>query len=287
MAQIQQAIIMSREAQSSDTALFRKDLPKAGCYTALDIGIRLTNGSTSGIDVDLLTVLKHISLVFNGNDYRVHISGQDAFRHYWMKHGRPMPYFWTEAASGVNEVWFRLEFGRFMGDNQFGLDLSRYNNVQLQLDYDCTLLGAAANTTFTTATFTVTVIAHQFPYSNHPAFRGLIGLREFWTGTSAASGDVVEELPSNNPVIALSVAARESNVAAATDITDIKIGKDNFNTVWIDGKWYNFQTMQNCDLSVLEERYDLLLTSSATLVCHLENIKSVVLNARAATAGAA
>ena len=58
---LEQSVIMNREAQSSDTALFRKDLPKSGSYTALDIGIRLTNGSTSGIDVDLLTVLKHIS----------------------------------------------------------------------------------------------------------------------------------------------------------------------------------------------------------------------------------
>ena len=71
---LEQAVIMNREAQSSDTALFRKDLPKSGCYSALDIGIRLTNGSTSGIDVDLLTVLKHISLVCNGNDYRWHLS---------------------------------------------------------------------------------------------------------------------------------------------------------------------------------------------------------------------
>jgi len=49
---LEQSVIMNREAQPSDTALFRKDLPKAGCYSALDIGIRLTNGATSGIGVD-------------------------------------------------------------------------------------------------------------------------------------------------------------------------------------------------------------------------------------------
>jgi len=81
MVRLEQSVIMSREAQTSDTALFRKDLPKSGCYSALDIGIRLTNGATSGIDVDLLTVIKHISLVLNGNDYRWHISGHDFFRH--------------------------------------------------------------------------------------------------------------------------------------------------------------------------------------------------------------
>src|SRR5512139_1475460 len=128
MVKLEQTVLMSREAQTSDTALFRKDLPKAGAYSALDIGIRLTNGATSGIALDILDVIKHISLVMNGNDYRFHISGQDFFRQHWMKHGRPMPYTFTESASGVNEVWFRMEFGRFLGDTMFGLNLDRFNN---------------------------------------------------------------------------------------------------------------------------------------------------------------
>jgi len=287
MVRLEQSVIMSREAQASDTALFRKDLPKSGCYSALDIGIRLTNGTTSGIDVDLLTVLKHISLVLNGNDYRWHISGHDFFRHYWLKNGRPMPYTWTEAANGINEVWFRMEFGRFIGDDQFGLDLSRFNNVQVQIDYDCTLLGAAAVTTFTTGTFTVTIIAHQFPYSKRPPFRGMLGLREFYTATTVASGDLVEDLPTSNPLLAVCVAAREDNVAEATDITDIEIGKDNFATVFTKGKWYNYQAMQNAYLDVREEIFDLLLTSGATRVAHLANLQSIDLQPRAATAGAA
>jgi len=287
MVKLEQSVIMNREAQTSDTALFRKDLPKAGSYSALDIGIRVTNGATSAINLDMLTMLKHISLVCNGNDYKWHINGQDFFRHYWIKHGRPMPYTWTEAASGVKEVWFRMEFGRFLGDPEFGLDLAKFQNVQVQIDYDVTLCGAIAATTHTTATFTITLIAHQFPYYARPSFRGMMGLREFWTGTSAASGDEVESLPSSRPIVAVNLAARETNVAEATDITDIKIGKDNFSTIWLDGKWYNFQNMQNADIDVREEKYALLLSSSATLACHLANIKNVVLAPRASTAGAA
>src|SRR5574344_381117 len=287
MSRIEQAVIMSREAQTSNTALFRKDLPKAGKYSALDIGIRLTNGATSGINLDILDTIKHISLVINGNDYRWHISGQDFFRQYWMKHGRPMPYKFTESANGVNEVWFRMEFGRFIGDEQFGLDLAKFNNVQLQIDYDCTVWGAAAVTTFTTGTFTVTIIAHQFPYNARPAFRGMIGCREFYTTTTAASGDLVEDLPSSQPILSLAVAAREDNVAEATDITDITIGKDNFNTIYTSGKWYNYQQMQNADLDVREEVFDLLLSNAATRDCHLANIKQANVSPRSMTIGVA
>ena len=287
MPLLQQSILMNREAQVSNTALFRKDLPKAGCYSAIDIGIRLTNGATSGINLDLLDVIKHLSLVINGNDYRYHMSGQGAFRNYWMTHGRPMPYNWTEAASGVNEAWFRMEFGRFLGDNQFGLDLSKFNNAQIQIDYDATVWGAVGATTFTTGTFTITIIAHEFPYAKRPSFRGMLGLREFWTGTSAASGDEVEDLPSANPIAGLGVLAIEDNIAEATDITDIKIGKDNFNTVWVDGKWYNFQSMQNAELDVREEVFDLLLSAGATKDVHLANIRVANAKDRSITLGAA
>ncbi|DBA35259.1 TPA_asm: major head protein, DJR fold [dsDNA virus vir530] len=287
MVKLEQSVIMSREAQSSDTALFRKDLPKAGAYSALDIGIRVTNGATSCINKDILSLIKKIGLVFNGNESRFYISGQDFFRHYWMKHGRPMPYLWSEAASGVQEVWFRMEFGRFLGDPMYGLNLDRFNNVQVQIDYDMTVNGAIAVTTYTTGTFTITLIAHQFPYAARPVFRGMIGLREFWNGTSLASGDEIQDLPSSNPLLAVSVAAREDSVDEATDITDIMIGKDLFSTRWVEGKWYNFQQMQNADLDVREETFDLLLTTAAVKYAHLANIKTAAITARSLTLGAA
>jgi len=277
MARLEQAIIMSREAQVADTALFRKDLPKSGCYSALDIGVRLTNACTAVEDKDFLDVIKHISLVCNGNDYRVHISGKDLFKHYWMKHGRPMPYTWTEVVtSGVNEAWFRLEFGRFLGDSQFGLDLSRFNNVQVQIDYDCTKMGTAG-THFTTGTFSITLIAHQFPYAKKPAFRGMMGVREFYTGTTAASGDLVQDLPTANLITALAVSCVEDGVADGTDITDIRIGKNSFSEIWLDGKWYTFAAMQNAGLDVREEDFTLIVSDTNVKSTHLGNVDQVIM----------
>ena len=286
MVRLEQAVLMSREAQSSDTALFRKDLPKSGAYSALDIGIRVTNGSTSAVNLDILDIIKHISLVMNGNDYRYHVKGQDLYRHHWMKNGRPMPASFDESGSATQEVWFRLPFGRFLGDPMFGLNLDRFNNVQLQIDYDMTVWGAVAVTTFTTATFTVTLVAHQFPYASRPVFRGMMGIREFWNGTSEASGDEVQSLPSSNPILAVSVSALEDNVAEATDVTDILIGKDNFATRWVDGKWYNFQQMQNLALDVQEESYTLYGSNAGYRDAHIANTKSAQVLGRSMTVGA-
>lgn len=283
MPRIEQNMIMSREAQSSDTALFRKDLPLAGYYSALDIGIRMTNGSTSAQGVDPLDVIKHISLIVNGNDYRFHMSGHEMFRHRWMKSGRPLPYIWTQSASAVQEVWFRMDFGRFLGDQLFGLDLSRFQNVQVQVDYDMTVPGAIAATTLTTGTFTVTLIAHQFPLSARPAFRGMIGAREFWTGTTAASGDIVQQLPASNPIAAVSVMCIEDAIADAVDITDIEIGSNDFKNNIIRGKWYNFGAMQNAALDVKEETYKLFADDAQTTDSHLSNIKQGIAKCRAMT----
>lgn len=281
-------LLVNREAQTSNTAVYRKDLPKAGCYSAIDIGIRLTNGASSAINMDLLDAIKRISLVCDGNDYRWHLSGQEMFRWYWIKHGKSMPYSWTEAASGVNEAWFRMEFGRFIGDPLYGLDLSRFNNVQVNIDYDATLFGGAvAATTFATGTFTVTLMAHQFPYSKRPSFRSMIGVREFYNTTSAASGNITQNVPSSNPINAFGIMAIEDTVAEGTDITDVKIGKDNFSTIWINNKWYNLQMLQTLGLDEQLERFNLLASDAATRDTHLANIKAAIAKCRAVTTAVA
>jgi hypothetical protein len=282
------ATLVSREAQTSNTAVYRKDLPKSGCYSAIDIGIRLTNGVTSAINMDLLDAIKRISLVVNGNDYRYHLSGQEAFRLYWLRHGHPMPYTWTEAASGVNEVWFRMEFGRYIGDSLYGLDLSRFDNVQVAIDYDAVLFGGAvAGTTFATGTFTVTLIAHQFPYTKRPSFRAMLGDREFYNVASAASGDIMQGVPSSNPIAELAVMAIEDNIAEGTDITDVMIGKDNFSVLWINAKWYNLQSIQSEGLTEPIERFNLLASNAAVRDTHLANIKAAIAKPRAVTTAVA
>jgi len=284
MVKLQHSILRSREVQTSNLQLYRFDLPKAGCYSALDISFRIQNGATSAINLDILDIIKHISLVVNGNDYRYHIKGQDLFRYHWQKYGRPMPYTFTEKGSATQEVWFRLAFGRFLGDPQFGLDLSRFANVQVQIDYDAVAAwGAAAAGTFTTGTCAITLVAHEFPRASRPSFRGMIGVREFWTGTTAASGTIEENLPTANMILAVGVSCLEDGVAEATDITDIKIGKDNYNVVWIDGKWYLYQDLINNELDVREEHYDLYVASTQVKDTHLANIKSAVVTPRVHT----
>lgn len=269
--------LMDREVQTSDTLVYRKDLPKSGKISAIDIGVRFTNGATVPQNRDPLDIFSHISLLVNGTDYRFHMKGQDVYRYNWARDGRPMPCSFTEVASATQEVWFRIPLGRFLGDTQFGMDLAKYRNVQLQLDYALSNFGTVG-THIITGTIAFTVLLHEFTPSAAPAFRGMIAAREFWTGTSVASRTTLEALPAQNPITAIYVSATEDAIADGTDITDIKIGKDRFNTVWINGKWYNFARVMNDELDEREEVFILTCATAATKLTHVNSIRNVELS---------
>ena len=114
--------LVNREVQTSDTLVYRKDLPKSGFISAIDIGVRFTNGATVSSTGDPLDIFNHISLLINGTDFRFHMKGQDVYRYNWVKDGKPMPQYWTQVASATQETWFRIPLGRFIGDKMFGLD---------------------------------------------------------------------------------------------------------------------------------------------------------------------
>lgn len=287
MPRLETVQLVNREAQTSDTAVYRRDLPSRGCVSAIDVGIRITNYTTPPTDKEIMDVISHLSLVCNGTDYRVHVKGPDLFRINWHQCKKPMKYTFDETASTAQEVWFRLLFGRYLGDPQLGLDLSRFNNVQLQIDYALSNFGTVG-THVTTGSFTVSIILHQFPLSQSPSFRGMIGLREFWTYTTVGgSAEKVQALPAQNSLKGLYVMCRKDATAEATCVTDIKIGKDTFNTVWYDGKWYNFQMLTNQDIQEPSIKHTLYLSNAETRAVTLANIRKVDCQPREFTLGVA
>jgi len=120
------------------------------------------------------------------------------------------------------------------------------------------------------------MIAHQFPYAKRPAFRGMMGFREFYTGVTAGSGDLVQDLPSANLITSIAVSSQKDDTDDSTIITNVRIGKDNFSTIWRDGSWYNFLMQSFADLDVREEDFTLFATDTNVRNTHLNAIKQVI-----------
>lgn len=264
--------LLNQSAQVNDTAVFRFDLPTSGLFTAIDIRFGITNGATSAINLDPIDIIKRISIVMNGNENRYYLTGQQSYRMYLARAEKPLLTGFNEGPSAVNFVWFRIPFGRDFGDTQYGLDLSRYDNVQVQIDYDATVWGAASATTFTTGTCQFTLVGNQFSLTSRPSFKGMIGIREFGSATSVASGSLQVALPSARPVTAVTVFALQDNVAENQAVTDIMIGKDSFNTVWTNNKWYNLRAEMEALMFIHDENYQLLLSDGAVRDTHVSNI---------------
>lgn len=266
--------LMDREVQTSDTLVYRKDLPRVGKVSAIDIGVRFTNGATVPINMDPLDIFNHISLLMNGTDYRFHMKGQDVFKYNWMKLGKPMPYKFDNTASATQTVWFRIPCGRYLGDEQFGLDLAKYQNVQVQLDYALSNFGTVG-TYIITGTISFTIVLHMWPVNAPVNFQGMIGAREFWTGTSVASRNNAQMLPAQRSLYGLVVSCTEDGIADGTDVTDVEISKIDASYTWFKGKWYNFQKMLNDALDVRTILYWETFATGAAKVTQVNNIQSI------------
>lgn len=273
--------LVNAEAQTSDTAVYKVDMPKAGGISAIDMEFKFKNYASTGYqNKDLLDAINRIELVFNGTDRRFSMTGQEAFRMHWMKFGEPLQYNWDETLGTVwPSVKFRIMPGRYIGDPQYGIDLGKFNNVQLNVDYDLTEFGTAG-TNFTTATFTPTILLHMFQAGSVPSFRGMIGQREIYSVTTTGS-DINRDitLPSQYPISGIAVFSILDNVNDYDYISDIIIGKDQYRTRWVDGSWEHLAPICNENLNIREERYKLVVANAEYIDTHLTNIQKQQIHA--------
>ena len=275
--------LIDREVQVSDTLVYRKDLPKNMKISAIDVGFRFTNGGTLAANKDALEIINHLTLLFNGTEAKFNLTGKDCYHYNRVRMGYNLKNTFVDTISATSEFWLRIPCGRFLGDPNFGLDTSKSDNVQLQVDYALSNFGTVG-THVITGTLSITIVMHVFGPKSQPSFQGMIGCREFWTGTTVASRANLQSLPSQKPITSLFVSCREDAIADAVDITDISVGKDNMNNVLIAGKWYNLQVEQRARIGLMEENFVMSPTSGATLITHVGNIKKVVITPNTITA---
>ena len=275
--------LIDSEVQTSDTLVFRKDLPKNLKISAIDVGFLFRNGATLAANKDALDIVNHLSLLINGTEYRFRLTGKDCFKYNALRNGKFMPHKFIDTVSVDSEFWLRMPFGRFLGDPSFGLDTSKYDNSQVEIDYALSNFGTVG-THIITGTLAITIILHTFMPSNQPSFQGMISASEFYTTTTVASRTNVQDVPSQNAIKALIVSCVEDGIEDAVDITDIKIGRNNLENVYTVGKWDNYMAEQSMRLGRFEEKFVVSPTAGGTLLTHIGNIKRVTITPNTITA---
>ena len=220
--------LIDRQTQTSDAAVFKYDLPVRGGLSGLDVVFRATNGSTDNEDAYIPEVINKLEIIANGDQRLFSLTGKEAFKHFWHRDGHPPRNVMSEVENIVQEATFPIQFGRYLGDPQYGLDLSKYQNVQLAIDYNLANGNAVSATTgFVTATAEISALMHITEANKTPGYRGFISTREIQNFTTVASGDQVIKLPHQWPIIGLGVYTEEEGTAPSTDITHLRLSLDN------------------------------------------------------------
>lgn len=265
--------LVDRETQASDAQVRKIDLPVRGGLSGIDVVLRATNGSTSNKNNWITAAINKIEIVVNGDVRIFSLTGEEFFRYAWYRDGKPPVHVFTEAASGVQEVTFPIRFGRYLNDLVYGLDLSRFQNAQLVIDYNLANGGAIAATTYTTATFEISALLYITDADKSPAYRGAIGAREIENYTTVASGDKSFKLPPLHPLVGIGIYCAEDAIAEGTDVTHVRLSLDNDQKQPFRGRWQHHQAINAEQVPDKLLTYTLIGASADTVDVHSGSIE--------------
>lgn len=270
--------LLDRQTQSSDSQTFKYDLPSKGGLSGLDLILRATNGGTSNLDHWLPETISKIEIIGNGDQRLFSMSGEEAFRYFWWKNGIPADYNFTEYLSEKQKVTFPLRFGRFLGDQLYGLDLSKFQNIQLAIEYNLATGGAVGATGFLTSTMEISAQMHITEVGKTPSYRGMITPREFYTWTSSASGEKEVELPSQWPLLGYMIYAREEATSWLDTVVKQRLSLDNDARQPYRGRIEHQLAALYARLTERSLKFKLMGTDAGTKHVPMDPIKALAFN---------
>jgi len=229
--------ITKEVTQSSDSQTYIKVLPKSGVISTLNIKFEATNGSSGNKDSYIQDVVSKIEVIANGTEVLFSATPREIIRLNWLKRGKYPEGKMTEEPDATQYQHFYIDFGRFEGDEGYGLDLSKYNTVDVRITYNLAAVNAVGASGFVSGSAKITIMALRSKPGTGPAVRGLITTKEIKTFTTAASGEEVVELPIGKRYVGLMVYCREDAVADGTDITRVKVDMDKGTRIYCDLDW--------------------------------------------------
>jgi hypothetical protein len=127
---------------------YRIDLPETGLLSSLML--KFSAPSVSGLGLTggawrLLDYLGLIEIIGNGSTVIKSLQTKHLAFLQWLKQGNVPPHFWRNYATNTQYEYVPIYFGRFPGDATYGLDLSKWDNVELRVTNSATALTHGAD----------------------------------------------------------------------------------------------------------------------------------------------
>jgi hypothetical protein len=113
---------------------YRLDLPDSGFLGSIVVRVDGTCQTDAAIAAEKWRIIDYISkiqVIANGSKVIKDLTGRQLQALNWYDQGVMPNAKWNEYASAVQQEYFLLNFGRYLHDDAMGLDLSRFDTVQL------------------------------------------------------------------------------------------------------------------------------------------------------------
>ncbi len=230
-------LLLDQETQSSDSATRRVPLPRRGLLSGLTLRTRITNGATSGLE-KIFTAIDRVEIVADGSNYLFSIQGAALYRLAHFIYKVEPPHRQDQQASVVQELTLPILFGRYFGDPDFALNLGKYRDVELRIQYSPTI----AATEFVTGTTQFHVVMWiDDDDTVIGSARGFIRTTEARQFTTAASGVDLTELARRYPYYDIMVYCREATIDDGVDLTIAEVRVDDGQYIPATGRWDDWQ----------------------------------------------
>jgi hypothetical protein len=193
---LREAVTMTRNQT------FRLDLPKTGQLSAmlLRISANCTSGATLADPAWRLSdFLGKIEVIGNGATIIKSYDFIDVLFTTWLHQGIVPPHFWRNYATNTQFTYALILFGRYAGDQEYGLNLDRWDSVELRITN-------TATATYYSTDLTLSILHTWIRESTGP-FKAYIRSEEWRRWTTAQAGVDYELLPSEFPICTLGIHA--------------------------------------------------------------------------------
>lgn len=172
---------------------YRVDLPEHGILNAMLF--RISGGQASGYGQDggdwrIIDKISKIEIILNGATICKSFTGIMAHAVSFYDQGVPAPDTWRNYATNTQWCYILVNFGRWLYDTEYGLDLSKFDNVEL------TITNTATSSHFSDLTISVLLFYLREPVVATMA--GYLRTEEWRSWTTVANATEYLDLPTEH-----------------------------------------------------------------------------------------
>jgi hypothetical protein len=138
----------------------------------------------------------------------------------------------TELANAVQTFTIPVQFGRWAIDPDLALLPSRFSNLQIRVRWDLSTVRAVGAGSFISGSGRMSIIAEVTEGLSQPS--AMIAAKQHYSFTTAASGTLYIDLPTDYDLVGLMIGAKLSTAYGLSGISAVRLQADQGRYVFID-----------------------------------------------------